>query len=225
MDIKIQTEILNLKDINCEETIKKNIEFANKVYDEAKILDQYEGASRIKNTLFQYHKKYDLLRALLWLNSIKIKERCWGDFHTIVYLYDYQSEDLEQKSKQAVFSNFLADLKDEFGDNIILIPIAKNLGISSLDLLIKDYGINETSIILDEKVVVSNPSNLYEIENRIRNPKRPSGKKYARRTKTKDNISALFCWSSLFVIASLQADTSRVSSQSSMLFVEKAATR
>ena len=170
LDIKIQTEILNLKDINCEETIKKNIEFANKVYDEAKILDQYEGASRIKNTLFQYHKKYDLLRALLWLNSIKIKERCWGDFHTIVYLYDYQSEDLEQKSKQAVFSNFLADLKDEFGDNIILIPIAKNLGISSLDLLIKDYGINETSIILDEKVVVSNPSNLYEIENRIRNP-------------------------------------------------------
>ena len=77
--------------------------------------------------------------------------------------------ELELKGKQAVFSNFLTDLKEEFGGSIILIPIAKNLDISSLDLLIKKYNINETSIILDEKIIVQNPSNFYEIENRIRN--------------------------------------------------------
>ena len=169
LDVKIQTEVLNLKDINCNEAIKKNIEFGDKIYNDAKILERYEGASRIKNTLVQYHKKYDLLRTLLWLNSIKIKEKCGSGFHTLVYLYDYSPDELELKGKQAVFSNFLTDLKEEFGGSIILIPIAKNLDISSLDLLIKKYNINETSIILDEKIIVQNPSNFYEIENRIRN--------------------------------------------------------
>ena len=139
LDVKIQTEILNLKDINCGEAIKKNIEFGDKIYNDAKILERYEGASRIKNTLVQYHKKYDLLRTLLWLNSIKIKEKCGNGFHTLVYLYDYSPDELELKGKQAVFSNFLTDLKEEFGGSIILIPIAKNLDISSLDLLIKKY--------------------------------------------------------------------------------------
>ncbi|MAG10868.1 hypothetical protein CMI44_00965 [Candidatus Pacearchaeota archaeon] len=168
LDLQIQTELLGVENINCEQAVKKNIEFADKVYEDAKILEEYERASRLKENLVQQHERYDLLRTLLWLNSLKIKERCdGGNFHTVVYLYDYLPEDIEEKNKQAVFSRFLEELKEEKGDTIILIPIAKNLDISSLDLLIEGYGIEQTSIILDETLVVEELSDLNKIEEKI----------------------------------------------------------
>ena len=130
LDVQIQTEILNLDYADCQEIVEKNIEFADKVYNDAKVLERYEGASRFKDLLVQQHKRYDLLRTLLWINSIKIKEKCGNSLHTLVYLYDYQIDDLQEKSKQEVFSRFLEELKRDSGDTIILIPIAKNLNIT-----------------------------------------------------------------------------------------------
>lgn len=165
LDVKVQTEILNLKDLNCGEAIKQNIKFADKIYEDAKILENYDGASRMNSDFIEYHKRYDLLRTLLWLNSIKIKEKCGKEsFHTIVYLYDYKSEDTEQKNKQQIISRFLEEFKVEYGSNIILIPIAKNLGINSIDLLIKNYNVSGTSVILDEKVVISELEDLNNIK-------------------------------------------------------------
>lgn len=164
LDVKIQSDILDLMNINCEEAIIKNIEFGDKVYEDAKTLEKYESASKLKTSLVQQHKKYDLLRTLLWLNSIKIKEKCGNDsFHTLVYLYDYQPEQLEEKSKQKVFSRFLEDLKNKEGAKIILIPIARNLNVSSLDFLMASYGVNKTSILVDEKIIVTTPAELNKI--------------------------------------------------------------
>lgn len=164
LDVQIQSELLNLKDLNCEEAIRKNIEFADKVYQDAKILDEYEGASKLKENLVQQHKRYDLLRTLLWLNSIKIKEKCGESFHTIVYLYDYQSEEIEQVNMQEVISRFLGDLKKEYGNSIILIPIAKNMGSSSLELLTKNYEISQTSVIVDEELIIDDLNKLKDIK-------------------------------------------------------------
>lgn len=172
LDAEIQTEILNLDDLNCDEAVEKNIEFADRIYEDAKILDKYEGASRLKGSLIQHHRRYDLLRTLLWMNSMKIKERCpENQFHTLVYFYDYQTEDPEQKSKQVVFSRFLEELKEKEGSNIILIPIARNLEIGSLELLIHNYGISQTSVLLDERFLVEDISELYKIEDEIEKSK------------------------------------------------------
>jgi len=161
LDIKIQTELLNLENLDCGEAVRKNIEFADKVYEDARVLDDYEEANTLKESLVNHHKRYDLLRTLLWLNSIKIKEKCGEEsFHTVVYLYDYQSENLEQKSRQIVFANFLADLKEKKKDEFILIPIARNLDIGSLELLTKNYNINATSIMVDESLIVTELGNL-----------------------------------------------------------------
>jgi hypothetical protein len=168
LDVQIQSEILNLNVLNCDEAIIKNIEFGDRVYNDAKLLDQYEEASNLKSSLIQQHKKYDLLRTLLWLNSIKIKEKCGNEsFHTVVYLYDYQPLALEEKSKQKVFSRFLEDLKSKEGNKILLIPIARNLEISSLDLFINSYDINQTSIIVDERLVITNPAEFIKIKQRV----------------------------------------------------------
>ncbi len=168
LDVKIQTEILNLKDLDCDSAIVKNTEFADRVYEEAKLLEKYEEASGFKDDIEQYHKRYDLLRTLLWLNSLKIKEKCGANsFHTLVYLYDYKSEDSEQKAKQEVFSRFLGEMKSKYNESVILVPIARNLDISSLDLMTRKYGINATSIILDENFTVYTVDDLKFIDEKL----------------------------------------------------------
>ncbi len=162
LDIKLQSEIYSLQDLDCESAIKENIEYGNSVYEDAIVLQRYEDAGRITDSLVQEHRKYDLLRTMFWLNSIKIKERC-GDFHTVVYMYEYDLEDLEKKSEQEVFSRFLKDLKDEYEDEIVLIPIAYNLDLSSVDLMKQSYGIEETGILVDEDLLVSDISDLDKI--------------------------------------------------------------
>ncbi len=164
LDVKAQTEILNLQDVNCPQAIKKNIEFGDKVFEDALTLQKYEDANRITSSLVDRHKEYDLLRTILWINSIKIKAKCNNALHTVVYLYDYLPETLEEKSKQEVFSTFLQELKSDKGDDVILIPIARNLDISSLDMLASNYKINSTSIIVDEKLVITDISNVYKVK-------------------------------------------------------------
>ena len=164
LDVKVQTEVLNLQDVNCDSAVKENINFGNQIFEEARLLDDYEEASRISDTLKLQHKRYDLLRTLFWINSIKIKEKCGETFHTVIYLYDYKPSSAEEESKQEVISRFLQDLKKQKGDNIVLIPIAKNLDLISLDLLLSDYDTSAGSlIIVDEELVVSDLESLNEI--------------------------------------------------------------
>ena len=160
-DVKVQTEILNLDDLNCENAIQKNIEFGDRIYEEAKQLDKYEEASDLTNSLLEQHRRYNILRTLFWLNSIKIKEKCSEEFHTIAY--DQKPESEEQKSKQVVFSRFLGDLKQEKGNKILLIPISRSFNLTSVDLLLSNYHINETSIIVDEDLIVDKIEDLGKI--------------------------------------------------------------
>ncbi len=164
LDIKVQTQILNLDDLNCGEAIKKNIEFGDLIYEDVKKLEKYEKASKLTEYIVNEHKRYDLLRTLFWINSIKIKEKCGNEFQTLVFLYDYNSKDLGEKNKQEVFSRFLMEIKHLYGNEIILIPIAKDTGLLSIELLIKNYNINETSIILNEKHVFTKLDDLKELE-------------------------------------------------------------
>ncbi|MFZ5955372.1 MAG: hypothetical protein ACOYT4_03020 [Nanoarchaeota archaeon] len=167
LDIRVQTEILNLNNINCAQIIQKNIEFGDEIYKDAEILGRYEGAGKLTDVLLEHHRRYDALRALFWVNSIRIKEKCNDQFHTVVYLYDYNPKTSEEKTKQYVFSKFLYDLKQEQGNNIVLIPIARNLNLTSVDLLANTYNIKETSIIVDENLTITRLEDLEKINAEI----------------------------------------------------------
>tara|TARA_Y100000310_G_C20598588_1_gene771811 strand:+ start:32 stop:721 length:690 start_codon:yes stop_codon:yes gene_type:complete len=167
LDIKIQTEILNLEELDCGAAIEKNIEFGDKVFNDAKTLQKYEDANRFSDSLVEQHKKYDLLRTLFWINSIKIKQKCNTDFNTLVYLYNYNNEEEKEKSKKVVFSRFLEELKEEKGNTILLIPIARDLNLASLDMLVEKFNINQTSIILDEEFIISEVKDLHKIADEL----------------------------------------------------------
>jgi len=90
-----------------------------------------------------------------------LKDDC-GEMNIIVYLYNYDEKDAEEKQKQEVFSRFAGELKSEMGENTVLIPIAMNLGIESLNVLKESYGIVKTSIIINEKTVLDSIEDLNE---------------------------------------------------------------
>ncbi len=167
LDIKTQNEIFSLEDFDCETAMEENIKFADRIYEEAKILDRYETARRLTDSLKLQHKKYDVLRALLWINSMKIKKSCRGDYHNVVYIYKYNDPGLEVKAKQSVFANILAELKQEKGNEIILIPMAGDNDLSSVSLLMDMYDITEEElpiILIDERFKITEIESVREIE-------------------------------------------------------------
>lgn len=163
LDVKVQTEILGLGNLDCEKAVKSNIEFGDKIYADAQILTRYEKASTMTEDILEQHKKYDLLRTIFWINSIKIKEKCNSTFHTLVYVYNYDEKKLEEKSKQAVFSRFLEETKQKEGNSVLLIPIAKDMNLSSTDMMVSRYELQGTSIIVDEKTVITSIEELEKI--------------------------------------------------------------
>ena len=148
LDVKLQTEIYSLGEFNCEQAIQENIAFADRVYEEAKMLERYEGASRLTAQIEQEHKKYDLLRTMILLNSIKIKQGCPNRYYEIVYLYQYNDPSLETKAKQSVFSKLLIELKETKGDQILLIPVAADNNLASVNLLLEKYNIEKKDVPL-----------------------------------------------------------------------------
>jgi len=165
MDAMALNDVVSMKNSSCDVLIDANIEFADRIYEEARLLEKYESSGKITESLKLAHKKYDLLRTFLWITNIKTLDKCSGEFSTIVYLYEYESEDLVQKATQNVWSKILFDLKQEKGKNIILIPIAVDNGLSSLNSLISRFGVSEFPVvIINDKYIITELSSIDEIQ-------------------------------------------------------------
>ncbi len=163
MDIFALNNLMEFENISCDELISHNINFADRIYKEAALLEKYEDAGKISDNIKLAHKKYDIARTLLWINSIKIMEKC-EDFHLLIYLYEYETEDLVQKAKQKTWSKILFDFKQEKGNEVILIPIAADSNLTSLNLLLEKFNISEFPVlIINNRDVVKELGNIEEI--------------------------------------------------------------
>ncbi|MAG39812.1 hypothetical protein CMI41_02490 [Candidatus Pacearchaeota archaeon] len=151
VDIQTLSTLIGDGDYSCAYRIEKNTEFGNRIYEDALILAEYEESQTFGRGLKEQHRIYDLLRTIFWINSIELKEDC-PDLNTIVYLYEYGVEDKEEVQEQDVFSRFAGELKDELGENTVLIPIAINLDLASLDILKERYGVDGTMILINEDI-------------------------------------------------------------------------
>lgn len=165
LNLNLQKEAFELIDLNCDALIEENTKFADEIYEKALIIDKYEKASRISDDVIYQHKRFDLLRALFWMNSIKIKEKCSSSYHNVVYFYQYNDASLDQKSKQRVFSKILSDLKQEFGSDVMLIPLAADNDLSAINILVDKYEIQELpTILIDETTKLNDISSLEDIK-------------------------------------------------------------
>ncbi|MFH1311012.1 MAG: hypothetical protein ABIH65_01250 [Nanoarchaeota archaeon] len=160
------TDINNVTDaINCNVLIDSNIQFADRIYSEAILLEKYEESGKLTNELNVTHRKYDLLRTLLWINFMSIPEECKKNISSVIYLYEYNTDDLIKRASNKVWSRILFDLKQEKGDLIILIPIAVDSDLTSLNSILQRFNIPSYPVlIIDNKHVVSQISSVDEIE-------------------------------------------------------------
>ena len=164
MDSLALNKITGLDEVSCSILIDSNIEFADRIYEEAFLLERYENSGKLTNTLKLAHKKYDLLRTLLWINLMEVSEKCKGDFSTVIYLYEFETKDLTQKATHRVWSRILFDLKQEKGNEIILIPIAVDSNIISLNSLIEKFNISAFPVvIIDDEHIISEINSVDEL--------------------------------------------------------------
>ena len=145
-------------DFDCKSIKQNNIAFANQIYEEAKLLEEYEDSGKLTDNMKFLHKKYDLLRTLLWTSNQNSLERC-NNYNLIVYLYEYESEDMVKKATQNVWSKIVFDVKTQ-NDNILLLPIAADQNLTSLNLLIDEHNITQFPAL-----IINNDEVLYNLEN------------------------------------------------------------
>ena len=167
MDIFALNNFASLNNISCGALISSNINFADRIYDEAKILEEYERTGKITDKMDVQHKKYDIMRTFLWINTIKTAEICEDDsIHTVVYIYQFNINDLTEKATNSVWSKILVDLKETRGNEIILIPIAVDGNIIALNSILENYDVQQYPVlIIDNKYVINELSSVEEIEN------------------------------------------------------------
>ncbi len=178
LDEQMRAKIIGDSNISCDLAVESTFAFADKIYSEAVKLEDYEASSKFTNdVMLVLHRRYDLLRMMLWDESVKLKSRC-GGFHTVVYFFDYGSDDVDVKARQTFFSNMLLDVKNAHPGEVLLIPIAGNLDLASVDLAMENYNVLKTpSIVIDEKKIVDDIVTIEEMNNFVFSGNKTAAKK------------------------------------------------
>lgn len=170
LDLKLQNYYYQTMDqASCEIALASNLKFADDIYDEGLIIEKYEQVEEFTDNILLAKQRYILLKTELWLNSILLKKKCDSSFHIVVYIYS-QTDDMKKGVEQEIVSNELKNLKEKHGNEIILIPIAGDIGLDSVELQMQVYNVTYLpSIIIDEKVVLEGFNTVEEIEEYLNN--------------------------------------------------------
>jgi len=168
IDVISLNKLVNSGDISCTILIDSNKALLDRVYSEASLLTKYEESGKLTSNLKDLHKKYDVLRTYLWINSIELKSKCSSNIDTLVYLYNYEEEDLSKKAEQNVWSKILLEIKDE-NPEVVLIPIAYDKNLISLNSIVSSYNITSfPAVIVNEKKIFYEVPPKEEIFNLIK---------------------------------------------------------
>ncbi len=164
-DFELSSKITFQSNQSCDTIVEKSVALANKVYAEALTLEKYDNSNKLTQRFEPLHRRYDLFRTMLWKDIIDNKKICKNKINTVVYFYTYVNPSFETKGIQGAMSNYLGDLKNEYGDRIILIPIAADTQLDSLNSLREIYNITKIPVIfVNEKYKFETLESLKDIK-------------------------------------------------------------
>jgi hypothetical protein len=169
-DVKIQNSFYRLVGAEfCDESIKENLAFADRVYEEGLKLEKYEESNKLNNEILYEKEKYALLKLEFWLNSVYLKEKCNSDYTNLIYFYA-QNPSLRQKAEQKTQSLILKDLKNKYGSKLMLIPLPIDINIATINILKENYNISDVpTLLINEKIKLTGVYNIKEIEKEMKN--------------------------------------------------------
>ena len=149
LNLKLQDYYYQTMDSSaCSIAIKQNLEFADNLYNEGLQIEKYEQANQLTSDLLIEKKRYVLLKTELWFNSILLKKKCNNPFDTIAYIYAGDPSDSSVVAQQKVLSNVLKTVKDQYGNSVILLPIAGDLNLTAVTLQMELYNITNLPVII-----------------------------------------------------------------------------
>lgn len=167
-DFELSSQIVADSNADCNLISEKSITFADDIYEKAVKLEKYDNSNKITKDLISVHRRYDLLRTMLWKDIVLNKNRCENNINMVIYLYTYKDPGINIRAVQGAMSNYLTDLKIKYGDRIILIPIAVDTNIASLDILREIYGLENVPVIfVNEKYKFETLDSLKDIESSL----------------------------------------------------------
>jgi hypothetical protein len=139
---------------SCEDAIKSNLDFNDKIYKEGIEIERRENSNKFTPEIINEKRRYALLQLQFWSNSISLKDLCNANYSSIVYFYSFLDENV--KIDQNIQSTILSDLKQECGNKLILVPLPFDLNVSTIEFLKSVYKINSTpSLLINEKTVLT----------------------------------------------------------------------
>ncbi|MAE49612.1 hypothetical protein CMI48_02170 [Candidatus Pacearchaeota archaeon] len=169
LDEQLRNRVVEDLGVGCSEARESTFAFADRIFEEAQRLEDFDSSSTFGDALTVLHKRYDLLRLMLWSEAVRLRDYCGDDYHTLVYLFAYETQDITQAGEQKALSRVLLDLKEAHGDEVLLIPIAGNLNIASVDLVKEAHGITSLpAIVVDERQVIEGLISVGDLEGYFR---------------------------------------------------------
>ena len=171
LDLKLQNYYYQIMDSSsCSTAIEQNFEFADDIYLRGLELEKYEESNQITDDLAREKRRYSLLKTELWLNTILLKKKCNAKFDTLAYLYSGDPTNSAVVAEQKIISNVLKTIKEEKGNDLILLPIAGDLDLKAVDLQKKVYGVESLpSLVINEKIVLEGFNTEDEIKRHLKN--------------------------------------------------------
>ena len=168
IDANLQTvyynSMISKEDSFCDVAIDENINFADRLYEEGIKIEKYLKASKITEELLTNQKEYILFKTQFWLNAISLKRQCNAEYVNVVYFYEQKTEDFNLNTDQNVMSGMLFEIKQEYGPEIMLIPLATDLNISTVNIVLDQYNITELpALLINEEKVMLGLSNKSDI--------------------------------------------------------------
>ncbi len=162
-DSLVITEMLKQGGLDCDLVKNENLKFADKIYQEARLLEKYDESGKLSDSIKLLHKKYDLLRTLAWINNKEAIKQC-QNYDVIIYLYEYEPDSSKIKAEQIIWSEILSNVKRIMGGDLILIPIAADSELTSLNLMLSELKITTfPAVIINDKQVIHSLKSPEEI--------------------------------------------------------------
>ncbi len=146
-DFQLNSEITFNSNSSCNILKNETVVLADRIFKDAVKLETYDHSNKLTSEITKTHRRYDLLRTILWAKLINLKKKCGNNFNLVIYLYDYKNQNIVLKGEQMAMSNKLGELKKEYKNNLILIPIAADMNLDSLDSLRNKYKLNKIPVI------------------------------------------------------------------------------
>lgn len=167
-DLRIRDYYLrNLGSEFCQDAVKSNEEFADRIYKDGVTMQHYENANRMTSSIINEKKKYVLLQLEFWQNLEDIKKQCNASYSTITYFYS-QYPNMNQKAVQNTFSDLLVQLKRDYPEKVMLIPLAGDIGLNSVDFAKSIYDVNELpTLIINSREKIEGLISIEELRKKV----------------------------------------------------------